>query len=83
MPALPPVAPDADSLQRGWCGELRRFLRKVEPEQATAPAVVVRLRVGQPVLFFDDFYVASRTHTVRTLLMANCSFTPERAIVAI
>ena len=64
------VAPDEDSLQHGWCGELRRFLRKVEPEQKATSAAVVHLRIGQPMLFLDNFYVASRVHTARTLVPA-------------
>lgn len=65
------VTPDKDSLQCGWCGQLRRFLRKADPSPAaTRPPVLVRLRIDQPVLFLDDFFVATRVRTARTLVPA-------------
>lgn len=65
------VAPDRASITRGWCGELRRFLRKVAAIQPTAKPAIARLRIDQPMLFLDEFYIAERSRgTARTLVPA-------------
>ena len=64
------AAPDEGSARRGWCGELRRFLRKVEPQRAPRRGAAVYLRIDQPTLFLDDFFIAYRARTARTLVPA-------------
>lgn len=62
------LTPDSDSLLRGWCGEMRRFLRKAEAEAAPKPPAAARLRIDQPILFLDDYYVSARQRTARRLI---------------
>ena len=71
------LSPDAASLQRGWCGSLRRFVR-VQRRGAGAgqapppppPFAAVPMRLGQPLLLLDDRFVEQRRGTARRLLPA-------------
>ena len=65
------ITPDSASRDRGWCGELVRFLRKAAPaSRPSPPSAAIPLRLGQPVLFFDEFFVASRQNLSRRLVPA-------------
>jgi hypothetical protein len=71
------IEPDSASLVRGWCGALPRVLRKQQElsqhrgSSTVAPGSsprVLPLRINQPILFFDDYFVDNRSGLVRRLL---------------
>jgi hypothetical protein len=81
--------PDLPSVSRGWCGSMLRFLRKQPSRAATEPnakgeSAVLSLFPGQPLLFYDDYFVKSREHTARRVIppeqirIANDSWTSKR-----
>ena len=64
------VAPDALSVQRGWCGEIQRILRKATPSPPQQKPPIATVRINQPILFLDEFFVAHRNNTSRRLVPA-------------
>jgi hypothetical protein len=67
------IFPDKQSQQAGWCGQLNRFVRKTNKATSTGSAAAVTvetLRIGQPVLFLDDRFIAERRGVVRRVIPA-------------
>jgi hypothetical protein len=61
------IIPDRVSLERGWCGYMPRVLRKQLAPAVPTPPPILPLRVGQPVAMFDDYFISSRSGTLRRL----------------